>query len=77
MLTERGRGPSGPLTNKMDNLINWLEAELAEAESLQAEYAQRGEDTEYSNYEEEIERHEQEGYVWAIKYVIQHVKGMK
>lgn len=56
-------------------VVQWLQAELQDAERIQDEYNKRGEETQYDNYDEEIERHEQDGYVWAIKRVLQYVTG--
>ena len=61
----------------MDNLIKWLEMELAEAEGLQYDFNERGRETEYSDYEEEIERHEQDGWVYALQYVLRNAKEMQ
>lgn len=57
-------------------VVQWLQAELQDAERIQDEYNKRGEETQYEHYDEEIERHEQDGYVWGISRVLQYVTGV-
>ena len=55
-------------------LINWLKAEIAEAQGLQQEFNQRGVETDYDDYDNEISRHEQDGFVSALEFVLRHIE---
>jgi hypothetical protein len=55
-------------------LINWLKAEITEAQGLQQEFNQIAKDTDYDDYENEISRHEQDGFVSALEFVLRHIE---
>lgn len=56
------------------NVLQWLDGEIAEAEQYQAQYDKRAEETDYSDYENEIERHEQAGFTMALEHVKRYLE---
>ena len=50
-------------------IATWLRKEIEEAHELQAELNQLAKDGDYADYENEISRHEQDGFVSALEYV--------
>lgn len=64
-LNANGRQHRAPI-----EVIQWLNAELAEAEVIQAQLNKEAEACDYSDYDVEIARHEQDGFVSAIRYAL-------
>lgn len=50
-------------------ITTWLRKEIEEARELQEEFNERAKDTDYQDYENEISRHEQDGFLSALEYV--------
>ena len=57
-------------------VVQWLQEELNDARRYQKQFNEHAEATEYDDYENEIQRHEQDGYVYAIERVLQYVMGV-
>ncbi len=50
-------------------ITTWLRKEIMEARELQEEFNQLAKDGDYADYENEISRHEQDGFVSALEFV--------
>jgi hypothetical protein len=50
-------------------VITWLVSEIGEALEVQAELNAKCKAQDYGEFEDEIARHEQDGFVSALKYV--------
>ncbi len=59
------------------SLIDWLKYEIEEATELQQQFDKRARETGYNDYENEISRHEQDGFVSALEFVLRKVKETK
>lgn len=57
----------------IDSLTNWLEAQIKLSETQQAKYNRRAKETDYSDYENEIARHEEAGFRSALNFVLRQV----
>jgi hypothetical protein len=53
-----------------NEIIDWLTTELLEAEKLQNEFDTQAAAKDYQDYELEISRHEQDGFVSALSFVL-------
>lgn len=51
-------------------VVQWFNKELAEAEVIQAQLNKEAKACDYDDYDLEISRHEQDGFVSAIKYAL-------
>lgn len=51
-------------------VIQWLIQELAEAEVIQAQFNKEAKESNYEVYDLEIDRHEQDGFVSALRYAL-------
>lgn len=57
-------------------VVQWLQEELNDAERHQAKFNQEAADAEYDDYELEIQRHEQDGWVYALSHVLRYATGL-
>lgn len=57
-------------------VAQWLQAELDDAKRYQKQFNEHAEATEYDDYENEISRHEQDGYVAAVEHILNYVTGL-
>jgi hypothetical protein len=71
-LHEFMREEAEPVTGA--SLLDWLETEITEAQGLQQQFDQRARETGYDDYDNEISRHEQDGFVSALEFVLRKVK---
>lgn len=51
-------------------VVQWLTRELAEAQATQARLNKEAKACDYDDYDLEISRHEEDGFVHALKYVL-------
>lgn len=56
------------------DVLQWLDGEIAEAEQYQAQFNKRAEETQYTDYENETERHWQDGWVACLRYTKQYLE---
>jgi len=56
------------------NVVQWVGAELREAREVQAELNAKCKAQDYDEYEDEIARHEQDGFVSALEYVQRYIE---
>ena len=52
----------------------WLDAEIREAYEIEQGFIKTAIDTDYSDYENEISRHEQAGFITALEYVKRYLE---
>ena len=68
-LNARGKTHRAPI-----EVIQWLNGEVAEAEVIQAQLNKDAKECDYGDYDTEISRHEQDGFVDALKYVLAYLE---
>lgn len=56
------------------DVLQWLDAELAEAETEQAQFNQQAKEVDYDDYDLEISRHEQDGWVACLQYIKRYLE---
>lgn len=56
------------------DVLQWLDAEIASSEQQAADFFERSVNHDYENLEEEIERHTEEGWLYALRYVKQYLE---
>jgi hypothetical protein len=69
-----GYNGDGKLHRAPIDVLYWLDAELHEARGFQKEFDQRAVDTGYDDYDNEISRHQQDGFVSALEYVKRYLE---
>ena len=55
-------------------VIQWLNGEVAEAEVIQAQLNAKCKAQDYDDYDDEINRHEQDGFVSALRYALAYLE---
>lgn len=68
-LNANGRTHRAPI-----EVIQWLNGELAEAEVIQAQLNKDAKACDYDDYDTEISRHEQDGFVSALRYALAYLE---
>lgn len=68
-LNANGRTHRAPI-----EVIQWLNGEIAEAEVIQAQLNKDAKECDYGDYDTEISRHEQDGFVDALRYALAYLE---
>ena len=55
-------------------VLVWIDAEIAEAHDIQYKLNSTAKECDYSDYEGEIARHEQDGFVTALEFVKRYLE---
>ena len=69
-----GYNGDGKLHRAPADVLYWLDAELHDARGFQKEFDQLAVESDYSDYENEINRHEQAGFITALEYVKRYLE---
>ena len=54
---------------KIEDLRDWLDVEILEADEIKATMQQKGKDTDYSDWDNEVDRLNQIGFCMALEFV--------